>query len=138
METKTLLNELMNQCFGNMDVVKRIEILQYPNRFLHTEYEIEMPSITINNLIDYKLYSLQDNVGWVFILMSCKGICIRHKAEASPKEYRYTNGQKRCQTCDIFLVWSGLWCPCCGLRLRTRPRNAKHKNPLMTGKIYIE
>lgn len=59
METKTLLNELMNQCFEGKDVVKRIEILQY----LHTEYEIEMPSITTNNLIDRELYLLQENSG---------------------------------------------------------------------------
>jgi hypothetical protein len=59
LETKTLLNELMNQCFEGKDVVKRIEILQY----LHTEYEIEMPSITTNNLIDRELYLLQENSG---------------------------------------------------------------------------
>jgi tRNA(Ile2) C34 agmatinyltransferase TiaS len=23
------------------------------------------------------------------------------------------------------LKWDGLWCPCCGYRLRTRPRNSK-------------
>jgi hypothetical protein len=49
----------MNQCFEGKDVVKRIEILQY----LHTEYEIEMPSITTNNLTDHELYLLQENVG---------------------------------------------------------------------------
>lgn len=138
METKTLLKELMNQCIESKDIVKRIEVLQHPNRLLPTEYKIEMPSFITNCLTDYKLYLLQENIGWGFDLMSCKGICIRHKAEVSPKEYRYIKGQKRCQTCDIFMDWSGLWCPCCGLRLRTRPRNVKHKDPLMTGKIYIE
>jgi hypothetical protein len=43
---------------------------------------------------------------------------------------RYSTGQKRCQVCEIFLKWDGLWCPCCGYRLRTRPRNSKFKAEL--------
>jgi hypothetical protein len=43
---------------------------------------------------------------------------------------RYANGQKRCQICDIFMEWDGLWCPCCGYRLRTRPRSLKYKAKL--------
>jgi len=40
---------------------------------------------------------------------------------------RYSSGQKRCQICEIFVNWDGLFCPCCGYRLRTRPRNLKYK-----------
>ena len=36
-------------------------------------------------------------------------------------------GQKRCQVCEIYLEWQGTWCPCCGYRLRIRPRNGKYK-----------
>jgi len=49
--------------------------------------------------------------------MTCKGICIRHKAQKPPGTGRYSTGQKRCQVCEIFLRWDGLWCPCCGYRL---------------------
>ena len=28
------------------------------------------------------------------------------------------------------LKWEGLWCPCCGYRLRTKPRNLKYKAKL--------
>jgi hypothetical protein len=63
--------------------------------------------------------------------MVCKGICIRHKAQ---KPYgasgRYATGQKRCQVCEIFLKWDGMWCPCCGYRVRTRPRGQKFKERL--------
>ncbi|MDH3618792.1 MAG: hypothetical protein OEM89_08720 [Nitrosopumilus sp.] len=59
--------------------------------------------------------------------MVCKGICHRFKAKWIAHEYRYANGQKRCNTCEIFLEWDGLWCPCCGLSLRTRPRTSKYK-----------
>ena len=60
--------------------------------------------------------------------MVCKGICVRHKAMKSLGIGRYSTGQKRCQICETFLKWDGLWCPCCGYRLRTRSRNPKFKS----------
>jgi hypothetical protein len=62
--------------------------------------------------------------------MTCKGICIRHKAQKPVGSGRYASGQKRCQICEIFIKWEGLWCPCCGYRLRTKPRNLKYKAKL--------
>jgi len=66
--------------------------------------------------------------------MVCKGICGRHKAMKPIGTGRYSIGQKRCQVCEIFLKWNGLWCPCCGYRLRTRPRNSKFKAELRARK----
>ncbi|HJT47066.1 MAG TPA: hypothetical protein VJ729_02700 [Nitrososphaeraceae archaeon] len=57
--------------------------------------------------------------------MTCKGICMRHKAS-----FRYATGNKRCQICEIFIKWDGLWCPCCGYRLRNGPRGFKFKAKL--------
>jgi len=62
--------------------------------------------------------------------MTCKGICIRHKAQKPVHLGRYAMGQKRCQICELFIKWDGLWCPCCGYRLRTKPRNLKYKAKL--------
>jgi hypothetical protein len=62
--------------------------------------------------------------------MTCKGICIRHKAQKPVGTGRYASGQRRCQICEIFIKWDGLWCPCCGYRLRTKPRNLKYKDKL--------
>ena len=45
--------------------------------------------------------------------MTCKGICIRHKALG-----RYTDS---CKNCDLFIKWEGLRCPCCRYQLRTGP-----------------
>jgi len=59
--------------------------------------------------------------------MTCKGICLRYKATGSINGGRYKTGQKRCQICDIFIKWSGIWCPCCGYKLRSKPRNIKYK-----------
>ena len=50
--------------------------------------------------------------------MTCKGICIRHKASSN----NYANRQKRCQVCELFIKWDGIYCPCCRYRLRTKPR----------------
>jgi hypothetical protein len=57
--------------------------------------------------------------------MACKGICIDYKASG-----RYVTGHKRCQTCDLFIEWDGVFCPCCGSRLRIGPRNIRNKAKL--------
>jgi hypothetical protein len=66
--------------------------------------------------------------------MTCKGICVRYKAASN----HYANGQKRCQVCDLFIKWNGLFCPCCGYRLRTGPRNFKFKAKLREQERAIE
>ena len=62
--------------------------------------------------------------------MTCKGICVRYKAQKPVGTGRYASGQRRCQICEIFIKWEGLWCPCCGYRLRTKPRNLNYKTKL--------
>ena len=70
--------------------------------------------------------------------MTCKGICIRHKAQKPVGSGRYATGQKRCQICELFIKWDGLWCPCCGYRLRTKPRNLQYKAKLKARKEIAE
>lgn len=62
--------------------------------------------------------------------MTCKGVCSRHRAIKPVGVGRYAAGQKRCQICEIFLDWQGIWCPCCGYRLRGKPRNTQYKDRL--------
>ena len=61
-------------------------------------------------------------------MMACKGICLRYKAQ-KPVDHigRYIIGQKRCQACETYIQWNNFWCPCCGYRLRTKPRNSRNK-----------
>lgn len=59
--------------------------------------------------------------------MTCKGNCSRYKASKPVGAGRYASGQSRCQICEIFIKVEGLWCPCCGYRLRKKPRNLKYK-----------
>lgn len=63
--------------------------------------------------------------------MGCKGICNRYKAKRSISEGRYRKGQKRCQVCEIYILCDRFFCPCCGCRLRTKPRNKVYKEKLM-------
>ena len=70
--------------------------------------------------------------------MSCKGICHRYKAKCRWNQPRYANGQKRCNTCEIFLEWNDFWCPCCGKQLRGKPKNGEHKRKFLAQEIKIK
>jgi DNA-directed RNA polymerase subunit RPC12/RpoP len=59
--------------------------------------------------------------------MSCKGICVKYRATKPRGSGRYASGQKRCQRCELFMRWQGLECPCCGFRLRMKPRGSYYK-----------
>ena len=65
-------------------------------------------------------------------MTGCKGICNRYKAKRGLNKLGwYRQGFKRCQTCEIFIRWDdSQFCPCCKLRLRTKPRNKKDKEKL--------
>jgi len=62
--------------------------------------------------------------------MACKGTCKNIQAFKITGESRYGIGQKRCQVCEIFIQYDGLYCPCCGYRLRQKPRNSNYKSKL--------
>ena len=64
--------------------------------------------------------------------MSCKGVCHKYKALKPPLGVgRYVKGQKRCNSCDVYIEWDGLYCPCCGVRLRVAPRHRKLKEKVL-------
>ncbi len=65
--------------------------------------------------------------------MTCKGICIRYKSYG-----RYADGNKRCNQCNLFIRWDGILCPCCGYKLRTKPRHSKFKSKLREQKQIQE
>lgn len=62
--------------------------------------------------------------------MTCKGICNRLKASRPITGSRYAIGQKRCQLCACYFLVDGLYCPCCGQRLRLGPRS-KHAKEML-------
>ena len=48
----------------------------------------------------------------------CNGVCNRYKAGQN----WYSPGIQRCDTCGVFVKYTGLLCPCCKSRLRDKPR----------------
>jgi len=56
--------------------------------------------------------------------MNCKGFCSEHavKKPTTKGVGRYESGHKRCSFCEVYLKWEGTCCPCCGIRLRSKPR----------------
>ncbi|NIU00395.1 MAG: hypothetical protein GWN01_05485 [Nitrosopumilaceae archaeon] len=66
--------------------------------------------------------------------MVCKNLCERMKAKKPRGIGRYASGQKRCQICEVFIQTIVRDCPCCGYRLRTKPRNVKYKEALREAK----
>ena len=61
--------------------------------------------------------------------MACKRECQKYEAFNSDFTHaRYAIGQKRCGTCELFLTWDlDNHCPCCGHRIRLKPKNARLK-----------
>ena len=62
--------------------------------------------------------------------LSCKNICERLKVKGLQTNQRYVIGLKRCNYCNVFYKWEGLFCPCCGYRLRSKPRTKSGKQNL--------
>lgn len=63
--------------------------------------------------------------------MTCRRICKKYKVTRLHSfGSRYANGQVRCSVCEVFLKDSdckiygrlGLYCPCCKIKVRTKPR----------------
>jgi len=69
---------------------------------------------------------------------TCLEICLKYKALKNKDGGRYDNGQKRCQGCEIFIKWNGIYCPCCNKRLRNKPRNRFTKERLRSRIIIKE
>ena len=61
----------------------------------------------------------------------CNDGCRKYRASRPKIGSRYGLGQKRCQICEVFIQWDGIWCPCCGCRLRHKPKNRKFKEMLL-------
>lgn len=57
----------------------------------------------------------------------CNNICTRFKSNHITTSHKYEMGQKRCSLCEVFLEYSGLRCPCCNVKLRTKSRTTEKK-----------
>ena len=65
--------------------------------------------------------------------MTCRGICDRYRAEKN----RYSDGAKRCTSCNAYLLYEGIKCPCCRSHLRSK-RKAKFRKVKSKNKTSCE
>ena len=63
--------------------------------------------------------------------MTCNGICVEFKPMSRSKGYYLQENGKRCTHCSTFIIFVGLYCPCCGHRLKTHPTNNKYRKPII-------
>lgn len=64
---------------------------------------------------------------------ACKGKCARYVVKSMDggggpgrgTTRSYGKGYCRCTVCDVYLKWDGLWCPCCGTRVRNRNHSSR-------------
>ena len=80
-------------------------------------------------------------------IMACKGRCTPYLAKVkrfiitnSRTGYRVDNrikypGLCRCSACDQYLIWEGLFCPCCGIRVC---RSVRQKTRSPSAELYKE
>lgn len=74
--------------------------------------------------------------------LDCRGLCKLSTDNGGYKFPRqggnsllYLKGAKRCQNCEgRYVSWNGIFCPCCGSRLRLKPRKSKLKEKVLTEK----
>lgn len=55
---------------------------------------------------------------------ACKGYCVDYVNPVNPMNGNYYTDWHncRCSICSKYLEWDGIYCPCCGYRVRRRPR----------------
>ena len=60
-------------------------------------------------------------------MKQCTEKCKNYKDQKPGRAGRYVTGQRRCQFCEVFIQWEGLYCPCCNSRLRCGPKSRQGK-----------
>jgi DNA-directed RNA polymerase subunit RPC12/RpoP len=71
------------------------------------------------------------------LAFDCRGLCLStYKFDRQGGNSQlYLQGAKRCQQCDgRYIKWDGIFCPCCGTRLRLKPRKSKLKEKVLVEK----
>lgn len=60
--------------------------------------------------------------------VTCNGICLKLEFKTSRgRRTDYTLGVKRCNHCEIYIKYDGIFCPCCGIRLRYKSRWKRYR-----------
>jgi rRNA maturation endonuclease Nob1 len=60
-------------------------------------------------------------------MLVCKGQCHLKYTTRKTVVHASEKGYKRCSKCLVFIKYEGVWCPCCGVKLKISPRNNKSR-----------
>jgi len=130
------VESLYNEGLGTM-------ILTFTDSTQSYENEIQLSHLPMNEGFGLADTGFIDNfevnkvldVGPFFVTVKNVGRYIGEDATKGDKlpqgKSRYAKGQKRCNSCDVYIEWDGLFCPCCGSRLRVAPRHRKWKQKVL-------
>ena len=62
--------------------------------------------------------------------MVCRNLCERLYSKIIVGTSKYEGGKKYCRRCEIYFLHDGLFCPCCGMKLRLSPTGKKDRERL--------
>jgi uncharacterized Zn finger protein (UPF0148 family) len=62
--------------------------------------------------------------------MICHNICERIYSKRQVGQSHYLVGKKHCRRCGVYLYHKGVFCPCCGMQLRTAPIDKESKEKI--------
>jgi hypothetical protein len=81
--------------------------------------------------VPYSLYPYQH---FISLPMVCHNICERIYSKIEVGQSHYLAGKKYCRRCECYLITNKIFCPCCGMQLRTSPIERAYKQRLREGK----
>jgi len=70
--------------------------------------------------------------------MTCRNLCERLYSKIIVGKSKYQGGKKFCRRCEVYFLHGGLFCPCCGMALRTSPTSKRDKERLRLLKLREE
>jgi len=70
--------------------------------------------------------------------MACRNLCERFDSRFTVGKAHYENGNKYCRRCEVYFFHNGIFCPCCGMALRSSPTSRKDKERLRQLKIKVK
>jgi len=109
------INEDSNTIFVSNNKSDSILTIDGTTNKIVSKIQIERPRQLALNPSDNTLFAISENAGFWLRDTGAK----------------ISIGQKRCNSCDIFVEWNGVFCPCCGMKLRVTPRNRKWKEKIL-------
>ncbi len=73
-----------------------------------------------------KTEKLLSKMQWSFgtISLACRGICERYRSESQ----RYGQGIQRCTSCETYLEYDWVQCPCCRTHLRAKRKTKRYRS----------